>query len=228
MFYLYSTTKSSHGLGQPKAAPTLEGLARQVIEDNDRWGSADLAADYWPEVYWSSPESFTLDDDEREPEQREVTKEMVEQMAGTVWDCYATVVGEEHHTSLVDLQKFCEERFDLDPQGAQGALDTYIKQLEDLEQREVGDEEISDDDAQFLATCVREWVENESAIAPELVDLQNARDDYDDANEQQESMRGQLYRAIRAAAKAGIPRADIAKVSEFSLPQIYKILREAK
>ena len=75
---------------------------------------------------------------------------------------------------------------------------------------------------------MREWAENESAIAPELVDLQNARDDYDDANEQQESLRGQLYRAIRAAAKAGIPRADIASVSEFSLPQIYKILREAK
>ena len=48
MFYLYSNPDHSNDCYQPLAAPHLEGLAGQLININDRWGSADLTADYWP------------------------------------------------------------------------------------------------------------------------------------------------------------------------------------
>lgn len=229
MFYLYSHPTHSNDCYQPLAAPHLEGLAGQLIEINDRWGSADLSADYWPEVYWSNPDSFTLDDDEKAPEQREATEEIILGIANSVWDTtHAHLTGRAHHTTLNELVEFTAERCDLTHDGARSTLETYKKQIEDLEEKEIDDEAITDDDATFLATSAKMWAEEESAVTPELLAVQNARDDYDEADDLVDTKRQLLYAAIREAASEGIPRADIASTAHLSQSAIFKILRETE
>ncbi|WKD60936.1 hypothetical protein CCICO_04495 [Corynebacterium ciconiae DSM 44920] len=65
---------------------SLDGLVEQIIAENDIFGDKDLAADFWPEVYWADPSTFTLDEGEDAPERREVTEEIAAGMAARVWD----------------------------------------------------------------------------------------------------------------------------------------------
>ena len=228
MFYLYSNPDHSNDCYQPLAAPHLEGLAGQLININDRWGSADLTADYWPEVYWSNPDSFTLDDDEKAPEQREATEEIVLGIAKSVWDtAHAHITGRAHHTTLDELVEFIAERCDLTHDGARNTLETYKKQIEDLDEKEIDDEAIADDDAEFLATCAKMWTEEASAVGLYAVGI--ALSNY---NNLDEDSRGEaakfppLCAAIREAANAGYPRAEIALAADLSQSAIFKILRE--
>lgn len=230
MFYLYSDPDHSNDRYQPLAAPHLEGLAGQLIDINDRWGSADLSADYWPEVYWNEPGCYTLDDDGKEPEKRETTEEIVLGIARSVWDTgHEYLTGRAHHTTLDELVEFIAERCDLTHDGARNTLETYKKQIEDLDEKEIDDEAIADDDAEFLATCAKMWTEEASAV--DLYAVGFALFNY---NNLAEDSRGEaakfppLCAAIREAANAGYPCAEIASAADLSESEIFKILRETE
>lgn len=226
MFYLYSDPDHSNDRYQPLAAPHLEGLAGQLIEINDRWGSADLSADYWSEVYWSNPDSFTLDDDEKEPEKREATEAIVLGIANSVWDTsHAHITGCAHHTDLNELAEFAAERCDRSYEGTYELLEEYIKQIENLEEKEIDDEAIADGDAEFLAICVEKSAEEDSGY---LSAVEETRDDYDKASDLVDDKRQLFYAAIREAASEGVPRADIERAAELSESEIFKILRETE
>ncbi|WP_151530511.1 MULTISPECIES: hypothetical protein [Corynebacterium] len=68
-------------------ADSYEALVSRIIEENDRWYYRDLAADYWPELYWDDPEGFEpWDEDEEKPQRREITEDIITGMAASVWD----------------------------------------------------------------------------------------------------------------------------------------------
>lgn len=65
---------------------SLQQIINELIDYNDREGNADLAADYWPYVYWSEPDSFTLDDEEEAPERPDYTANVATSIASSVLD----------------------------------------------------------------------------------------------------------------------------------------------
>ena len=66
---------------------TLESITNRLVEINEvNERGADLFADYWPYVYWQSPDTFTLDDGETAPPRPDYTPDAVIAIASSVFD----------------------------------------------------------------------------------------------------------------------------------------------
>lgn len=71
--------------GEKIYAGDLDEATDLLVRDADG-RSRDLSADWWPELYWESPDSFDLDDGEEPPVRRDATSESVARLAAKVWD----------------------------------------------------------------------------------------------------------------------------------------------
>lgn len=226
MFYLYSDPTHSNGNYEPLAADSLERLSDMLIEINDRWGTSDLSADYWPELYWNSPDSFSLDDDEKAPDRREPTKNIVLGLARSIWDTgHAYILETGSHTSLTELARFASEKYGITSDGFHNLIDERKRLIEALDGKIIDEASIINEDAMLLLSRISTWVE-ESILSPRLLDVENALHDYEEAEDLANDKRDLLHSAICNAANEGIPLAEIARYTDLSPSEIVNVLHK--
>ena len=114
-------------------------------------------------------------------------------------------------------------KLDLTDEAAEQALDTYIRQLEALESREIDRDDISDDDAAFLMESMVQAQRSGDLGQQQLAELEELMPQVQDAQDRLETMEQQRNTAIKAALSAGARVKDVAAASGLSRQRVEQI-----
>lgn len=103
------------------------------------------------------------------------------------------------------------------------ALDTYIEQIESLENRDIDRDDITDEDEEFLTEAIRAAIHNGEMGGQEVEQLSDIAAQHRDAEDALAEARADLDRAIIAATNAGARQVDIAQITGLSVATIRRI-----
>lgn len=118
--------------------------------------------------------------------------------------------------TLHDLTTRTAAKYDLTDEAAEAALTTYIEQLEQLENRTIDTDNLSDEDTGFLMASV-----GQAQRAGDLGNRELAR--LEDVMDNLRTVEAERDPAIRAALKAGSRTKDVAAVTGLSRQRIEQI-----
>lgn len=103
------------------------------------------------------------------------------------------------------------------------ALDTYIEQIESLENRDIDRDDINDEDEEFLTEAIRAAIHNGEMGGQEVEQLSDIAAQHRGAEDALAEARADLDRAIIAATNAGARQVDIAQITGLSVATIRRI-----
>lgn len=128
-------------------------------------------------------------------------------------------------TTIDNLAETLHYMLDMDTDAAEDALRTYITQLEELEGRAIDEDELSEDDADFLIGAVKSARNAGDLGQRQLATLEAAAADYQDAADTADALRSERDKAIRAAIAAGASQASVARAAGVSKQAISKMVQ---
>lgn len=128
-------------------------------------------------------------------------------------------------TTIDNLAETLHYMLDMDKDAAEDALRTYVTQIEELEGREIDEDEISEDDADFLIGAVKSARTAGDLGARQLATLEEAAANYQDAADTADALRSERDKAIRAAIAAGASQASAARAAGVSKQAISKMVQ---
>lgn len=111
----------------------------------------------------------------------------------------------------------------LTDEAAEGALEEYARQLEELESREIDRDDISDDDAAFLIESMVQAQRSGDLGQRQLAALEELMPQVQAAQDTLETMEQQRNAAIREALSAGARVKDVAAASGLSRQRVEQI-----
>lgn len=123
----------------------------------------------------------------------------------------------------IDLIDQITARLDITREAASYALDTYISQVETLENREIDQDNITQEDADFLTGAVFAGHQAGDFGTRELWDLQEKAQAVEEARDMLKHAESERDKAIRAALDSGCEVKDIVPVTGVSRARIYQI-----
>lgn len=115
---------------------------------------------------------------------------------------------------------------DMDEAAIADALDTYISQLETLENRTIDRDDISDKDADFLIESVKSAHNAGDYGEQELAKLEELAQRADDLKDGYDAARDERNQAVRAAIRAGATVADVAAAGHLSKTGVRKLMEQ--
>ena len=127
-------------------------------------------------------------------------------------------------TTIDNLAETLHYMLDMDTTAAEGALRTYITQIEELENREIDEDEITEEDADFLIGAVKSARNAGDLGNKELAALEEAATDYQHAADNADTLRQERDKAIRAAIAAGASKASVARAAGISPQAVGKMV----
>ena len=116
---------------------------------------------------------------------------------------------------LQDLTTTIADRFDLTPDAARDAAETYLTQIEKEDCKDIDRDAIADDDAEFVIGCVSASVDEVAVTSLDRVAAATRR--MSEAHAERDA-------AIRAAADAGSPITQIAEAADLTRQGVYNII----
>ena len=114
-------------------------------------------------------------------------------------------------------------KLDLTDDTAEDTLETYIRQIEALESREIDRDNISDDDAAFLIESMVQAQRSGDLGQRQLATLEDLMPQVQAAQDTLETMEQQRNAAIREALSAGARVKDVAAASGLSRQRVEQI-----
>ncbi|MHB2253376.1 hypothetical protein [Corynebacterium aurimucosum] len=126
-------------------------------------------------------------------------------------------------TTINNLAETLHYMLDMDTDAAEDALRTYITQIEELEDRSIDEDELNEDDADFLIGAVKSARNAGDLGQKQLAALEEAAADYQDAADTADTLRGERDKAIHAAIAAGASQANVARAAGVSKQAISKM-----
>lgn len=205
---------------------TLEELRKKLVdfhEENRRDPQYGDYRDQFEAVY--PRDESELDDDETPLAPRDLTPEILEGMARMVWDVPTVSLREEDGTGIHRLGDTLHYMLDMDTDAAVDALREYIGQMEDIDAREIDEDAICEQDADFLIGAVKSARAAGDLGQKEIFALEDAASEYQYAADNAESLRQVRDTAIRAALAAGATQAQVARAAGISRQAISKMGR---
>ncbi|MFS0078197.1 hypothetical protein ACL1FX_00270 [Corynebacterium striatum] len=131
---------------------------------------------------------------------------------------------EEKDTDIHRLAETLHYMLDMSTNAAEDALRTYITQIEELEARNIDEDEITKDDADFLIGAVKSARNAGDLGARQLAALEEAAADYQDASDTADALRSERDKAIHAAIAAGASKAAVARAAGISAQAVGKMV----
>lgn len=128
-------------------------------------------------------------------------------------------------TTIDNLTETLHYMLDMDEDAAEDALRTYITQIEELEGRNIDEDEISEDDADFLIGAVKSARAAGDLGTRQLAAVEEAATAYQHAADTADALRQERDKAIRAALAAGASKATVARAAGVSPQAISKMSR---
>lgn len=220
----YALTCNHHN--HPAKTDVLTGSLQQIInaliDHNDHWGNADLAADYWPYVYWAEPDSFTLDDEEEAPETPSYTADAAIAIASSVLDESPKhiSIAETTPISIADMKNKLTE--------SEGISSSTAEQFitDELASRGWESDALSEAHFTELRDTLRAEIDNDNMGVAELDDLEEACTEYKQAKNALSEALAHRNAAIIDAAHAGAQRKRIARTAGLDVSMVRRIITE--
>nr|DAS06691.1 MAG TPA: KorB domain [Caudoviricetes sp.] len=205
---------------------TLEELREKLVDYHEENRSDPQYGDYLDQFEAVYPlDESELDDDETPLVPRELTSEILEGMASMVWDVPTVFLREEDGTDIHRLADTLHYMLDMDEDAALDILRGYITEIEDIDGREIDEDEINEQDADFLIGAVKSARAAGDLGQKEIFALEDAATDYQNAADTAESLRQVRDTAIRAALAAGATQSQVARAAGISRQAISKMGR---
>lgn len=205
---------------------TLEELREKLIDFHEENRRDPQYGDYLDQFEAVYPlDESELDDDETPLVPRELTSEILEGMASMVWDVPTVSLHEEDGTDIHRLADTLHYMLDMDTDAAVDALREYIGQMEDIDAREIDEDAICEQDADFLIGAVKSARAAGDLGQKELFALEDAASEYQYAVDIAEGLRQERDHAIRAALAAGATQSQVARAAGISRQAISKMGR---
>lgn len=126
-------------------------------------------------------------------------------------------------TTIQDLAQYTAGKLGITPEAAEGALATYLHQLEALDERSIDPDNLSQDDAGSIEDAVRSAQKSGDLGEQELASLEEAVARRDIAVDDLATAQQLRDNAIRAALDAGARVEDVMQVTGLSREQLYQI-----
>lgn len=128
-------------------------------------------------------------------------------------------------TTIDHLAETLHYMLDMDEDAAEDVLRIYITQIEELEGRDIDEDAISEDDADFLIGAVKSARAAGDLGSRQLAAVEDAATAYQDAAETADALRQERDTAIRAAIAAGASQATVARAAGVSKQAISKMVQ---
>lgn len=205
---------------------TLEELREKLIDFHEENRSDPQYGDYQDQFEAVYPrDESELDDDEEPVVPRALAPEILKGMARMVWDVPTVSLREEDGTDIHRLGDTLHYMLDMDTDAAVDTLREYITQMEDIDDREIDEDAICEQDADFLIGAVKSARAAGDLGQKELFALEDAASEYQYAVDIAEGLRQERDRAIRAALAAGTTQSQVARAAGVSRQAISKMGR---
>ncbi|WP_311505860.1 hypothetical protein [uncultured Corynebacterium sp.] len=220
--YALICTHYNHPGKKDVFAGSLSQIINALIAHNDRWGNADLTADYWPYVYWSDPNSFLLDDEEV-PENPDYTADVAIAIASTVLD------ESPKHIKITDTDYISHDRAVRALAKAEGISKLIAGRFIDDEIDERYWDTVKLTKAHFtdLHETLKSEIRNGNLGTEEFDDLEDACAAYKQAQKNLNEALFRRNRAIIEAARSGVRRRDIAATTGLDVSMVRRIISES-
>lgn len=196
---------------------TLNDIRAKLIDEAFRW---DWNLEGWQDL------AEAVEDGTADP----ATTEEIIALASTVWDMPANHIsieeGDHSPETFTDTQLVMtiSHIIDMDEAAIGDALDTYISQLETLENRTIDRDDISDKDADFLIEAIKSAHRAGDYGEQELAKLEELAQRADDLKDSYTAARDERNQAVRAAIRAGATVADVAAAGHLSKTGVRKLM----
>lgn len=128
--------------------------------------------------------------------------------------------------TLTDVDRLAEtlhHMLDMDEDAARGVLREYIRQIEELDGRDLDEDALSEEDAEFLIKAVKSARLAGDLGQRELAELEDIASEWRDAHDMAEALRDQRDRAICAALDAGAAAGTVARAAGVSRSLVVRI-----
>lgn len=205
---------------------TLEELREKLIDFHEENRRDPQYGDYRDQFEAVYPlDESELDDDETPLVPRELTQDLLCGLASHIWDVPNIHLREEDGTDIHRLADTLHYMLDMDTDAAVDALREYIGQMEDIDAREIDEDAICEQDADFLIGAVKSARAAGDLGQKELFALEDAASEYQYAVDIAEGLRQERDRAIRAALAAGATQSQVARAAGISRQAISKMGR---
>lgn len=112
----------------------------------------------------------------------------------------------------------------MDTRAAEEALTTYLHQIEEVDQRTIDPDHISDDDAEFLLDSLTQAHRAGDLGTQQLTHLEEVATQVADAEDTLKALQAQRDTLIRQAVGAGARTGDTARAAGISSTYLYKVL----
>lgn len=113
----------------------------------------------------------------------------------------------------------------MDTHAAEEILATYLHQIEEVDQRTIDPDHISDDDAEFLLEAVAQAHRAGDLGAQQLAHLEEVATQVVDAEDTLKALQSQRDKLILEAVGAGARMVDVAQAAELSRGHIYRVVK---
>lgn len=222
--YALICTHYNHPRKKEVVSGSLEEIINSLIEYNDRWGNADLAADYWAYAYWADPESFTLDDDEQAPEKPDYTTDVATTLASTVLDESPKhiTIAETTPISIDEMTNKLTEAEDISSLTAERFIN------DEMANRGWEKDELSEAHFTELRDTLRTEIDNDNMGVAELDYLKEACAEYKRAKNALSAALAHRNAAIIDAVHAGAQRKRIARTAGLDVSMVRRIVSEGR
>lgn len=127
-------------------------------------------------------------------------------------------------TTIDNLAETLHYMLDMSTDAAEDALRTYITQIQELEDRSIDEDEITEEDADFLIGAVKSARNAGDLGNKELAGLEEAAANYQNAADTADTLRGERDKAIYAAIAAGASKAAVARAAGISAQAVGKMV----
>lgn len=205
---------------------TLEELRKKLIDFHEENRRDPQYGDYLDQFEAVYPlDESELDDDEEPTEPRALTPDILKGMARMVWDVPTVSLHEEDGTDIHRLADTLHYMLDMDTDAAVDTLRTYIGQIEGTDGRDIDEDAICEQDADFLIGAVKSARAAGDLGRSEIEYVGEWAAYYQDAVDKAESLRQERDRAIKAALAAGASATQVARAAGITRQAVAKMSR---
>lgn len=216
----------SDATGHSVEANSLEGLREKLVDfhlANRRDPQFGEFTDQYLAVH--PYDESEKDGDEPTTTPRDLTSDLLIQLAGFVWDTPYTLIQLREYTTLEALATTVGYLFDVDSATAHELASSYFTQLKASQRRVLDAACIFKEDADAIIESIKTDRATGTLTTAELTAVANATLSYQQAMAHADDLRDKRDAAINAAVAAGATKASVARAAGVSKQAIAKILR---
>lgn len=204
-------------------ATTYEELIGKLIDYDEQYTN-HTSDGYESVFYWHSPDSYTLDEDEEEPEHPEYTADLAVDFAKHVFDTpHVTLRESAPIVPDFEVAERLVTDLDITEDAAKNAVEEFISQCETLDGIPYDRDGLTTEQANFIYGSVKAWLDTDMNADAALYEVSRVTEQLQKTQAEVDFLSGVRDQAVVRALNAGATVVDTATAAGLSRKGIYVI-----